>query len=205
MFTWGIVPFEKSNRLFNQPDIKQRGPRYEIATEAVGNISTHPWLPSLCMYMWDERQSNISKCENEVKVLVVQSCLTLLNPMDCSPSSSSDHGIFQVRTLEWVAIPRSVGYIRHTSIRMGFPCGSAANAGICNVRIHLQWGRPGFDPWVGKIPWRRERLSTPVFWPGEFHGLYSPRGHKESDSTERLSQYMHNGNARKKQKTYSKK
>ena len=33
---------------------------------------------------------------------------------------------------------------------------------------------PGFDPWVGKIPWRRERLPTPVFWPGEFHGLYSP-------------------------------
>ena len=25
--------------------------------------------------------------------------------------------------------------------------------------------------WVGKIPWRRERLPTPVFWPGEFHGL----------------------------------
>ena len=29
----------------------------------------------------------------------------------------------------------------------------------------------GFDPWVGKIPWRRERLPTPVFWPGEFHGF----------------------------------
>ena len=30
-------------------------------------------------------------------------------------------------------------------------------------------------------------LPTPVFWPGEFHGLYSLRGHKESDTTERLS------------------
>ena len=28
----------------------------------------------------------------------------------------------------------------------------------------------GFDPCVGKIPWRRERLPTPVFWPGEVHG-----------------------------------
>ena len=46
---------------------------------------------------------------------------------------------------------------------------------------------PGFDPWVGKIPWRRERLPTPVLWPGEFHGLYSTWGHKESDTTERLS------------------
>ena len=54
-------------------------------------------------------------------------------------------------------------------------------------RIRLQWGRPGFDPWVGKIPWRRERLPTPVFWPGKFHGLYSPWGHKESDTTEWLS------------------
>ena len=44
-----------------------------------------------------------------------------------------------------------------------------------------------FNPWVGKIPWRRERLPTPVFWPGEFHGLYSPWGCKESDTTEHLS------------------
>jgi len=54
-------------------------------------------------------------------------------------------------------------------------------------RIHLQCGRPGFDPWVGKIPWRRERLPTPVLWPGEFHGLYSPWGCKELDTSERLS------------------
>ena len=39
---------------------------------------------------------------------------------------------------------------------------------------------------VGKIPWREERLPTPVFWPGEFRGLYNPWGHKESDTTERL-------------------
>ena len=55
------------------------------------------------------------------------------------------------------------------------------------VRIHLQCGRPGFDPWVGKIPWRRERLLDPVFWPGEFHGLCSPWSNKELDLTERLS------------------
>ena len=49
----------------------------------------------------------------------------------------------------------------------------------------------GFDPWVGKMPWRRERLCTPVFWPGEFHGLCSPWGGKELDKTERLS-HMYN-------------
>ena len=44
---------------------------------------------------------------------------------------------------------------------------------------------------VGKIPWRRERLPTPVFWPGEFHRLYSPWGRKESDTTEQLSLMTH--------------
>ena len=32
------------------------------------------------------------------------------------------------------------------------------------------------ETWVGKIPWRRERLPTPVFLPGEFHGQRSPAG-----------------------------
>ena len=49
----------------------------------------------------------------------------------------------------------------------------------------------GFNPRVMKIPWRRERLPTPGFWPGEFHGQwslagYSPWGRKESDMTEQL-------------------
>ena len=54
-------------------------------------------------------------------------------------------------------------------------------------RIWLQCGRPGFNPWVGKIPWRWEWLPNPVFLPREFHGErslggYSPWGHKESDT-----------------------
>ena len=47
-------------------------------------------------------------------------------------------------------------------------------------------------PWVGKIPWRRERLSTPIFLPGESYERRSlmgcsPRDRKELDTTERLS------------------
>ena len=45
-----------------------------------------------------------------------------------------------------------------------------------------------WETWVRSLgwedPWRRERLSTPVCWPGKFHGLYSPWGHKELDMTE---------------------
>ena len=48
-----------------------------------------------------------------------------------------------------------------------------------------------WDTWVEKIPWIRERLPVPIFWPGEFHGLYSPWyspwGHKEQDTIKQLS------------------
>ena len=54
-----------------------------------------------------------------------------------------------------------------------------------------QCKRPGFNPWVGKIPWRRKWQSTPILLPGKSHGQrslvgYSPRGRKELDMTERL-------------------
>ena len=51
---------------------------------------------------------------------------------------------------------------------------------------------PGFSPWVRKIPWRTESLHTLVFWPGEFHGLYSPWGWKELDTTQGLSLSVYN-------------
>ena len=58
-----------------------------------------------------------------------------------------------------------------------------------NARRHR---RPGFNPWVRKIPWRRAWQPTPIFLPEESHGQrtlagYSPKGHKESDTTEQLS------------------
>ena len=75
---------------------------------------------------------------------------------------------------------------------MGFPGGSD------DKRICLQYRRPGFNPWVGKIPWRREWLSSPVFLPGESHGQrslvgYSPWGRKESDKTEGLTLSLFSG------------
>jgi len=50
----------------------------------------------------------------------------------------------------------------------------------------------GFDPWVGKIPWRKKWQPTPVSLPGKSHGQRSlvgcsPWGHKESGTTERLT------------------
>ena len=70
--------------------------------------------------------------------------------------------------------------------KAGFPVGSDCKESACQCR------RPRFDPWVGKIPWRRERLPIPVFLPGESHRQrtlpgYSPWSHKVSDMTERLT------------------
>ena len=60
------------------------------------------------------------------------------------------------------------------------------------LRICLQCRRPGFDPWVRKIPWRRKWQNTPAFLPGKSHGQrnledYSPWGCKESDIIEWLT------------------
>ena len=60
------------------------------------------------------------------------------------------------------------------------------------VSVCLQCERPGFDPWVGKIPWRRKWQPTPVLlalkipWTEELGAGYYPWGHKELGTTERL-------------------
>ena len=51
-----------------------------------------------------------------------------------------------------------------------------ASLGAQMLMICLQCRKPGFDPWVRKIPWRREWLPTPICSPGEFHGQRSLAG-----------------------------
>ena len=79
----------------------------------------------------------------------------------------------------WISVsnwkPRLLCVSRITS---GFPCGLAGKESACNA------GDLGLNPVLGRFPWRRERLPTPVLWPGELHRLSSPWGHKESDTTE---------------------
>ena len=90
--------------------------------------------------------------------------------------------------LLYIYLPRFDSWIRKicwrrdrlpTPVSLGFPCGSAGKESACKGRD------------LGLIPgWRRSSgspvLPTPVFWPGEFHGLYSPWGHMELDTTEQL-------------------
>ena len=70
-------------------------------------------------------------------------------------------------------------------LRYGFPGGASSKESACQCR---GWG---FDPWVRKIPWKRDWQPTPVFLPGESHGQrslagYSPWDLKELDTTEHV-------------------
>ena len=56
---------------------------------------------------------------------------------------------------------------------LGFPGGTSGKEPTCQCR---RCKRCGFDPWVGKIPWRRAQKLTPVFLPGESHGQRSLGG-----------------------------
>ena len=71
----------------------------------------------------------------------------------------------------------------------GLPRWLSGKESTCQCRRCRRWR---FNPWAGKIPWRRKWKPAPVFLPGESHGQrslvgYSPWGHKQSDMSERLS------------------
>ena len=67
-----------------------------------------------------------------------------------------------------------------TPVFLGFPGGSAGK------ESPAIW-----ETWVRSLGWEdpleKKRRPTPVFWPGEFHELYSPWGHKELDTIDRIS------------------
>ena len=96
-------------------------------------------------------------------------CSCLENPRDGEAGGLLSMGSHRVGH-DWSDLAAAVHVL-------GFPCGSAG-------KDHLQFGRPRFDPWVGKIPWRMERLPTPVFCPGKSHGIYIPRGHMSWTETQ---------------------
>ena len=75
-------------------------------------LRLHRRQPTRLPHPWDSPGKNtgvgchfLLQCmEVKSESEVAQSCLTLLDPMDCSPPGSSIHGIFQARVLEWGAI-----------------------------------------------------------------------------------------------------
>ena len=115
-------------------------------------------------------------------VFQVTSVCLLCNPMSYSPLASSVHGIFQARILEWISLPSSRG----SSLPRNQTWVSYVTSGANGKEPTCQWRRCKRHSWVGKIPWRREWLLTPVFLPGESHGqrLEAVNAVAESNMTE---------------------
>ena len=134
----------------------------------------------------------------------LQTCLNLCDPMDCNLPGSSVHGILQARILEWVAISSSMFHLypsyfphknpRHPIISYVHISAASLKQSLLNNRTTIPWASPGgasgeepscqcrrhqrhrFNPWAGKIPWRRKWQLTPVLLPGESHGQRSLAG-----------------------------
>ena len=87
-------------------------------------------------------------------------------------------------------IPEPYFFLPH--VKTGsFPGGTSVKEPTCQCR---RCKRCGFNPWAGKIPWRRAQQPTPVFLPGEFHGQrslvgYSALGRKSQTPLKWLSTY----------------
>ena len=116
--------------------------------------------------VWSRRESLSPLPEHSCCGSVTKSCPTLCNPLDSSmPGCPILHYL-------WEFAPQSLLLIESWGLVLlrGLPLW------LSWERIRLQCRRPRFDPWVGKIPWRKDQLPTPMFWPGEFHELCKSMG-----------------------------
>ena len=128
--------------------------------------------------MWETWVRSLGWEDPLEKEMATHSSSCLENPMDRTQVSH----IVGRRFTIWAT--REVKQVQY--IRLGFLGGSHCEDATGQSR------RPCFDPWVWKIPWRREWLPTLVFLPGESNGQrslvdYNPWGCKELDTTEWLS------------------
>ena len=109
--------------------------------------------------------------KDKVKSSTISRIIWLVVPCICTPpykEVSSDVKVSAYNAGDLSPIPRSW---RSPEEEIGCPLQYSWTSMVAQmVRIHLHCRRPGFDPWIGKIPWKREWLPTLVFLPGEIHG-----------------------------------
>ena len=132
----------------------------------------------------------------KVEIKNQRPCLTLYNERSCPMEVViSVRGIFTI-SIHYSATQnrRNEGIEGNLICILNFPGGAVVKN--MPVKAGDRCRRHRFDPCVRKIPWRREWLPTPVFFPGKFHEQRSlagpsPWGHKESDTTEWVSTLIH--------------
>ena len=105
------------------------------------------WQPTRLLCPWDSPGKNtgvgchfLLQCVNvKSESDVDQSCLTLSDPMDCSPSGPSVHGIFQARVLEWGAIAFSEGLPRFKKKVPGSKFYWMQLTSLQGNQVHCEW------------------------------------------------------------------
>ena len=123
------------------PHALSRAPPFPLSLlllRRISRVRPHRRQPTRLLYPWDSPGKNTGvgchrllqcmkvKSESEV----AQSCLTLRDPLDCSPPGSSVHGIFQARVLEWAAIAFSIEALEE------FNCNLSTDDTFTNLRSH---------------------------------------------------------------------
>ena len=107
--SWGPRPITEGHLLHWWPEHVLVGEREKVCKRFL------LWMEGISsnyLGCWKLIESSVPRYPPDTKlqsVLFTQSCLTLCNPVDCSPPGSSVHGILQERILEWVAMPSSRG------------------------------------------------------------------------------------------------
>ena len=125
---------------------------------------------NLTEILWVWGESKIWQQQNSQKINILCDKVKKSKMWDCQ----REHGELALTQGEWRSVRSPSGRVQRAFNKTDAKPPSLICLCLYNVSI-------------GQIPWRGKRLPTPIFWPGEFHGLYSPWGRKESDTTERLS------------------
>ena len=175
----GLIPSTYVLPLFSPPLLNIPSQHSHIIVFQVGPRAglAYIWIPNLS-YLWASASYYTSLC------------LNLFNHKlgDGGQGGYKSYVIGLLRELnEWI---QSAGTV--------FGFSKCFISVICSQWLQLVKNPPAMrETWVRSLGWEDPlekgthfRPPTPVFWPGEFHGvhgLYSPWGHKESDTTERLS------------------
>ena len=168
-------------------------PRHFVRASVMNRYNSPLWTempvnPSFsyknCPQGGNSVQSTFSSWDKLKKSEVTQSCPSLWDPMDCSlpcrllcpwysPGKNIGAGCHLLLQGTFLIQGSNPGLLhcRQTLYPLSRQVKLSLPSWLSRWRICLQCRRPGFHPWVGKIPPKRERLPTPVFWPREFYRL----------------------------------
>ena len=140
-------------------------------------IAITRWQQHIKNFIWVTRwrQNDKNGKWNAIRRAIGLLFLSPEHPISFSQMFSINH--------QYLSATEKMVWVSHSSenfhsLNPGFSGGPAGRESVCLQRKRHR--RCGFDPWVRKIPWRRESQPTPVFLPGESHGQrYSPWDHKK--------------------------